>query len=146
MGMYSAAMAGKWTGRGIRCVQLGAVLCLAAALNAAAQERTRVPDAPCRAEGNTNRETICLLAAARKADRQLERMVRVLQKTLKPEEFKEFYTAQSRWYPFREANCAAERDLYTELSVASLAYVACAEANTRQRVEELKLMYAWLFR
>jgi hypothetical protein len=41
---------------------------------------------------------------------------------------------------------AAERDLYTELRTSSLAYVACAEADTRQRVEELKLMYAWLFR
>src|ERR1017187_1211221 len=144
--MYYAAMASLWKEPGIRSGLLAVALCLAAALQAGAQERTRVPDAPCRAAGNTNRETICLTAAARKADRQLERMARELRKALKPEEFNEFDMAQSRWYPFREANCAAERDLYTELSVSSLAYVACAEANTRQRVEELKLMYAWLFR
>jgi len=144
--MYYAAMTGLWMEPGIRRGPLVAALCLAATLQAAAQERTRVPDAPCRAVGNTNRETLCLTAAARKADRQLERMVRVLRKALKPEEYKEFYTAQSLWYPFREANCAAERDLYTELRTSSLAYVACAEADTRQRAEELKLMYAWLFR
>jgi uncharacterized protein YecT (DUF1311 family) len=146
MGMYSAAMAGLWKETGIRCGLVAVVLSMAAALHAEAQERTRVPDAPCRAAGNTNRETICLTAAARKADRQLDRMARELRRTLKPEEFKGFDMAQSRWYPFREANCAAERDLYTELSVASLAYVACAEADTRQRVMELKIMYAWLFR
>ena len=144
--MYYAAMASLWKEPGIRRGLLAVALCLAAALQAGAQERTRVPDAPCRAAGNTNRETICLTAAARRADRQLERMVRELRNALKPEEFNQLQAAQSRWYPFREANCAAERDLYTELSVASLAYVACAEANTRQRVEELKLMYAWLFR
>jgi len=32
------------------------------------------------------------------------------------------------------------------LSDANVAYAACAEAETRQRVAELKVMYAWLFR
>lgn len=146
MGMYSAAMAGMLKERGARCGLLAAAMCLSAGLNVGAQERTRAPDAPCRTVGNTSRETICLIAAARKADRELERMTRELRRALKPEEYQEFDAAQSRWYPFREANCIAERDLYTEQSTASLAYAACAEADTRQRVEELKLMYAWLFR
>jgi len=86
-----------------------------------------------------------MIAAARKVDRKLEAIDRILRKNLKSKEFGEYSAAQSRWYTFREANCDAERDLYTELSVASLAYAACAEADTRQRVDELKIMYAWLF-
>jgi uncharacterized protein YecT (DUF1311 family) len=73
-------------------------------------------------------------------------MVRVLQRSLKPEEYAAFSQAQTRWYPFRQANCSAERDLYTELAVSNLAYAACAEAQTRQRVEDVKIMYAWLFK
>jgi uncharacterized protein YecT (DUF1311 family) len=146
MGMYSAAMAGQWTERRTQIYLLATTLVLTASCRAGAQERTRVPDAPCRAAGSVNRTTQCLIASARKADRELERTIRELRRALKPEEFKEFDTAQNRWYPFREANCAAERDLYTELSTSSLAYAACAEADTRQRVEELKIMYAWLFK
>lgn len=90
--------------------------------------------------------TQCLIAEARKADRELEWMSRALRKALKQEEYQEFCAAQSRWYPFREANCIAERDLYTELSTSSLACAACAEAVTRQRIEEVKIIYPWLFR
>jgi len=90
--------------------------------------------------------TQCLIFEARKNDRELERMSRALSRALKPEEARAFDTAQTRWYPFREANCVAERDLYTELSTSSLAYAACAEALTRQRVEDLKIIYAWLFK
>ena len=90
--------------------------------------------------------TQCLIGEARKSDRELERISRMLAKALKPEEVRAFEAAQTRWYPYREANCIAERDLYTELSTSSLAYVACAEALTRQRVEDLKIIYAWLFK
>jgi uncharacterized protein YecT (DUF1311 family) len=73
-------------------------------------------------------------------------MSRELRRALKPEEYREFSVAQSHWFPYRETNCVAERDLYTELSTSSLAYAACAEAITRQRVDDLKIIYAWLFR
>ena len=90
--------------------------------------------------------TQCLIGEARLKDRELEWMSRALAKALKPEEVRAFNAAQTRWYPYREANCVAERDLYTELSTSSLAYAACAEAVTRQRVEDLKVIYAWLFK
>lgn len=90
--------------------------------------------------------TQCLIGEARKYDRELERISRGLGKALKPQEAEAFHQAQVRWYPYREANCDAERDLYTELSTSSLAYAACAEALTRQRVEDLKIIYAWLFK
>jgi uncharacterized protein YecT (DUF1311 family) len=125
---------------------VAAALCAAAVFHAGAQERTRTPDAPCKSAKTVNRTTQCLIASARKSDRELERMVRKLQATLKPEEYSAFFAAQARWYPFREANCIAERDLYTELATSNLAYAACAEAKTRERVEEVKIMYAWLFR
>jgi uncharacterized protein YecT (DUF1311 family) len=146
MSLYSGAMAGVWSGRVIIGVALlGGVLSVAACLSAGAQERTRLPDAPCKNDGTTNHTTQCMIVAARKADRELEGISRVLRKELKPAEYQAFEAAQSRWYPFREADCIAERDLYTELSDSSLAYAACAEGVTRYRVEELKMIYAWLF-
>jgi uncharacterized protein YecT (DUF1311 family) len=90
--------------------------------------------------------TQCLIGEARKSDRELERISRGLDKALRPQEAAAFQAAQTRWYPYREANCVAERDLYTELSTSSLAYAACAEALTRQRVADLKIIYAWLFK
>jgi uncharacterized protein YecT (DUF1311 family) len=144
--MYSAAMASLWSKRLIRGMLPAFGLCIAAGFSALAQERTRLPDAPCHSAGSVNHMTQCLIFEARKNDRELERMSRALSRALKPEEARAFDTAQTRWYPFREANCVAERDLYTELSTSSLAYAACAEALTRQRVEDLKIIYAWLFK
>jgi len=131
---------------GLWCSLLVAAVGVTASHNAGAQERTRVPDAPCHAVVGANRTTQCLIAAGRKADRELERISRELHRALKPEEYREFSLAQSHWYPYRETNCLAEKDLYTELSTSSLAYAACAEAITRQRVDDLKIIYAWLFR
>jgi uncharacterized protein YecT (DUF1311 family) len=144
--MYFATMAGRWSKRRIRGWLPALGLCIAAALSATGQERTRLPDAPCRSASSVNRMTQCLIGEARLKDRELERMSRSLGKALKPQEAAAFQAAQTRWYPYREANCVAERDLYTELSTSSLAYAACAEALTRQRVADLKIIYAWLFK
>ena len=146
MSLYSGAMKDVRSGYRVRVGLVVTIVCVAWCLSAGAQERTRLPDAPCKNAGTTNHTTQCMIWAARKADRDLEQITRVLRKELKPAEFQAFEAAQSRWYPFREADCIAERDLYTELSDSSLAYAACAEGVTRHRVEELKMIYAWLFR
>jgi uncharacterized protein YecT (DUF1311 family) len=120
-----------------------AALCIGS--GAAAQERTKAPGAPCKAAGSPNLTAQCFLAHARQSDRQLEWMLRVLARQLKPQEFEKLQNAEVRWWSFRASNCDAEEALYTQAGTASVVYAACLEADTRQRVEELKTMYAWLF-
>jgi uncharacterized protein YecT (DUF1311 family) len=51
--------------------------------------------------------------------------------------------AQRLWIEFREANCSAEQELYSNGSAASMVKFACLEALTRHRTEELNVMYGW---
>ena len=145
MSMQSAAVCGIWFRRGMRVSVMTAALCTVACSAAGAQERTKAPGAPCKTAGSTNLTTQCFIAYARRADKQLFAIFRILQRQLKPVEFAKVSTAEQHWYQFRSTNCDAEEALYTQTSTASLAYAACLEADTRQRVEELKTMYAWLF-
>jgi uncharacterized protein YecT (DUF1311 family) len=50
--------------------------------------------------------------------------------------------AQQLWTEYREANCSAERALYQGGSAAPVVYVACMDAMTRARTEELRQTYA----
>lgn len=138
-------MTGAGFQRGIRLTLVAGAFCCAFGLDAGAQH-ARAPGAPCQSAGSTNLQTQCFVGEARKADRELERVYRTLAKELKPEEFAKFWTAQNYWYTFRATDCEAEKALYEQESQASLEYAACAESDTRRRVEELKTIYAWLFR
>ena len=71
--------------RGIQLGIVTAALCISACPGATAQARTMAPGSPCKTAGTANLTTQCLIAYARKADRQLERMLRVLTKQLKRE-------------------------------------------------------------
>jgi uncharacterized protein YecT (DUF1311 family) len=146
MRIYAALMTCFGLRRRIRVILVATGICVGAGLHAGAQERVKAPGAPCRGAGSPNLTTQCFVANARRADRDLMRMLRVLSIQLKPEEYEKLQAAEQHWYLFRSANCEAEQVLYTQTSTASLAYAACAEAETRQRVDELKVMYAWLFK
>jgi uncharacterized protein YecT (DUF1311 family) len=52
-------------------------------------------------------------------------------------------TAQRLWIQYRDANCEAEREMYSGGSAASMVRLACLEAMTRHRTEELRTMYGW---
>ena len=145
MSLRSAAVCGTWFSRGMQVSVMTAALCAAACPPAGAQERMKAPGAPCQTAGSTNLTTQCFIAYARRADKQLYAIFRLLRRQLRPEEYAKVSVAEQHWYQFRSSNCDAEEALYTQASTASLAYAACLEADTRQRVEELKTMYAWLF-
>ena len=53
-----------------------------------------------------------------------------------------FTVAGHLWIQYRDANCAAERDLYASSTAASPDYQACLEAMTRARTKELTVTYA----
>ena len=46
-------------------------------------------------------------------------------------------------YQIRDANCAAERELYDGGTAAPMVYQACLGTDTRQRAAELNVMYGW---
>jgi uncharacterized protein YecT (DUF1311 family) len=66
-----------------------------------------------------------------------------IRQILSPTEQRQLQAAQRLGIKFRDANCAAERDLYGVGSAARMAYEACLGADTRQRTAELNVIYGW---
>ena len=58
------------------------------------------------------------------------------------EDEKRLVTAQRLWIEYRDANCTAERELYAGGTAATPVYLACLEAMTRARTNELWVTYA----
>jgi uncharacterized protein YecT (DUF1311 family) len=100
-------------------------------------------DAPCQGPSSNAEETQCFISASRNADTEMNQMYNRVRKVLGAEEQEELQVAQRLWLQFRDANCAAERDLYGRGTAAPMVYAACIEADTRQRTAELNTMYGW---
>jgi uncharacterized protein YecT (DUF1311 family) len=100
-------------------------------------------DAPCRGPSSNAEETQCFISASGNADTEMNRMYNRVRKVLGAEEQEKLQVAQRFWLQFRDANCAAERDLYGGGTAAPMVYAACIEADTRQRTAELNTMYGW---
>jgi uncharacterized protein YecT (DUF1311 family) len=103
-------------------------------------------DAPCRTAGSGFEETQCFVSEAKAADRELNAFYAQIRKVLAPVDQNKLQSAQRLWVQFRDANCAAERDLYEGGSAASMVYAACFAADARQRTAELHTMYDWLLK
>jgi uncharacterized protein YecT (DUF1311 family) len=100
-------------------------------------------DAPCQGPSSNAKETQCFISASRNADTDMNQTYERIRKVLAAEEQEQLQSAQRLWLKFRDANCAAERDLYGGGTAAPMAYAACIEADTRQRTAELNTMYGW---
>jgi uncharacterized protein YecT (DUF1311 family) len=70
-------------------------------------------------------------------------MYKRVQTVVEGDELVKLRTAQRFWIQFRDANCEAEHELYTGGSAASMVKLACLEAMTRYRTQELEVMYGW---
>ena len=100
-------------------------------------------DGPCQAPATGAEETACFYAASKKSDTELNALYRRIQTVVGGDELAKLKTAQRLWIQFRDANCNAEHELYSGGSAAPMVQLACMEAVTRHRTEELKVMYAW---
>ncbi len=114
---------------------LAASPCLAQHMNA--------KDGPCQGPSSGAEETDCLASALKKSDSQLNQTYLRVQSVVDGDELLKLRVAQRLWMQFRDANCEAEHELYSGGSAASMVKLACLEAVTRQRTEELKIMYGW---
>lgn len=116
--------------------------CLFLGNNANAQHMN-APDSPCKAPASNAEMTACFVSASKAADERLNKIYSRIREVLSADEQRDLQAAQRLWLKFRDANCAAERNLYAGGSAAPTVYAACIEADTQQRTSDLKAMYDW---
>ncbi len=100
-------------------------------------------DGPCQGPSNTAGGYQCFNAAYKRADAELNRVYQRVESVVEDDDLKRLKEVQRLWINFRDANCAAEYKLYVGGSAAPTVKVACLEAMTRHRSEELQTMYGW---
>jgi uncharacterized protein YecT (DUF1311 family) len=107
-------------------------------------QHMNAPGNPCQNAGADAEMSACFAKAAAAADRKLNVTYERLQKGLDPDSFNELRAAQRIWLQFRDSNCNAESNLYKGGSAAPMVYSACLESVTRQREQDLHVMYDWI--
>lgn len=121
------------------CLAMGSLLicipCAAQHMNA--------KDGPCQGPSTGAEETACFSDALKKSDVELNKKYKRVESVLDGSELVKLRTAQRIWLQFRDANCEAEHELYSGGSAAPMVKLACLEAMTRHRTEELQVMYGW---
>jgi uncharacterized protein YecT (DUF1311 family) len=100
-------------------------------------------DGPCQASASGAEATACFDSAFKKSDAELNQFYRRVQTAVDGDELARLKTAQRLWIQFRDANCSAESELYAGGSARPMLELACLEAVTRHRSEELSVMYGW---
>ncbi|MGA8622092.1 MAG: lysozyme inhibitor LprI family protein [Candidatus Sulfotelmatobacter sp.] len=106
-------------------------------------QHMNAPDAPCQAPASNAEKTACFIQESKTADGRLNKIYARIREVLSPDEQNDLQAAQRLWLRFRDANCSAERNLYSSGSATPTVYAACIEAETRKRTNDLKEMYGW---
>jgi uncharacterized protein YecT (DUF1311 family) len=114
---------------------------LAANVPARAQHMNE-QDSPCADVVVTAELSSCLAKARDLADAQMNAAYNQVRSKLDAAEGHQLVATQRLWIQYRDANCAAERELYGGGTAAFPAYLACLEAMTRARRNELEVTYA----
>lgn len=128
--------------RWIRHVNRVCPLCLSLITPCWAQHMN-ANDAPCQEPSTTAAEAACFDTALSKADVSLNRFYHRVETVVEGDELTKLQRAERLWMQFRDANCDAEYELYGGGSAGPTVKLACLEAMTRHRKEELQTMYGW---
>jgi uncharacterized protein YecT (DUF1311 family) len=93
-------------------------------------------------------ETTCFITASQVTDKKLNQIYTQILKFLSAqgrlEDQQNLKHAQRIWLQYRDANCATEKGIYKDGSAAPMVYAACMQADTQQRIDDLKTIYGWL--
>jgi uncharacterized protein YecT (DUF1311 family) len=100
-------------------------------------------DGPCQGPSTNADQYECFYAASKKSDAALNKLYRRIQTVLEGNELVKLEEAQRLWIRFQSANCDAEHELFEGGSAGPVVKIACLEAGTRHRTEDLHLMYGW---
>ena len=98
-------------------------------------------DSPCASVVITADLSNCLTEAKASAEAQLNWAYIMTSLKLGRDDAARLLAVQHLWAQYRDANCEAERAIYSGGSAAYPAYVACIEAMTRARVKEIQVTY-----
>ncbi len=103
-------------------------------------------DSPCANVVVTSDLVACLSNARTLADARLNAVYNNVLEHLRtrPDDAEQLRKTERLWLQYRDANCAAERDLYGGGTGGPPAFLACVEAMTRARTKELQTVYDWL--
>ena len=103
-------------------------------------------DSPCAGIAGTADLVQCLSKARTSADAKLNALyMNVLDKLrTRGDDAERLRNTERLWVQYRDANCAAERDLYGGGTGGPPAYLACMEAMTRARTKEMYIVYGWV--
>lgn len=99
-------------------------------------------DSPCPNAVTTLDMARCFSEARGASDGKLTALYHKLLSKVNSGDADRLTKVQGLWAAYREANCSAERALYQGGSAAPVVYVACLDAMTRARTEELQQTYA----
>jgi uncharacterized protein YecT (DUF1311 family) len=121
---------------------IAALFSLLVAISPSFAQHMNEQDSPCPNAITTLDMANCFSNAQAASDAKLNSLYQQIRKKLDADDFKRLTTAQRFWIQYRDANCLAERDLYDGGTASGPVYVACLEAMTRARTEELRLAYA----
>src|SRR5580704_1609053 len=105
-------------------------------------QHTNEKDSPCPNAVTTVDMSECFSKAKASSVQRLTALYDKVLSTLDGEDAERLAKVQQLWTEYREANCSAERALYRGGSAAPVIYVACLDAMTRARTEELQQTYA----
>lgn len=100
-------------------------------------------DAPCLAAGTTLEMVTCLSAALESREEQLTKLLTAIRAVTEGDERRLLDAAQVAWVDFRRFSCDAEYALYSGGSGGSPARLACLDAITRARINQLHQTYDW---
>ena len=120
---------------------LGLIIAMLAANLPARAQHMNEKDSPCADVVITVDLATCLARARDAVEVQLNAVYKQLRGKLDTADGQRLVAAQRLWIQYRDANCAAERDLYKGGTAASSVYLACLEAMTRARAKELAVTY-----
>ena len=83
----------------------------------------------------------CFAKELKKADARLNRVYRLIQEKLSPEDAALLQKAQRTWVACRDAQCEAERALLDGGTAGPATLMSCKLELTRKRVAEIKTTY-----
>jgi uncharacterized protein YecT (DUF1311 family) len=131
----------------MRCRYLGVCLWCVSVLaffgGYCSAQHMNAKEGPCQEAGSGAETTACFYHAYEKSDAELNQLYRRVLTVVDGDNLANLKVAQRLWMQFRDANCSAEYELYAGGSAAPMVKLACLEAVTRHRTEELKVMYGW---
>jgi uncharacterized protein YecT (DUF1311 family) len=111
------------------------------AADAVPAQHMNAKDSPCSGVAMTVELGRCFAQANDSADAKPNSIYRGIMARLGKSDADRLIAAQRRWIEYRDANCLAERALYAGGTAAYPAFIACLEAMTRARTEELQVQY-----